>query len=290
MRFTSEQRLDDGVLEREFTLGETPGVLWTPASASVPVPLILLGHPGGLHKMYPRLMARARHSAAEHGFASATIELPGSGDRPRSAAAEQARADLRRALEAGEPVDEIVDRLILPLVEKAVPEWQATLDALLSLPEIGGPVGYAGGVIAIGIRLAVVEPRIAAAGFFAGSFVPRTLFEEARQVTIPLQVLLQWDDEGNDRQAALDLFDAFGSKEKTLHANMGGHTGVPQFEVDDGGPVLRPAPEVRAGRQASSRRQAVPTRTPAHRGQAGLPSMAVASTVKTWRSRHRPDE
>ena len=34
---------------------------------------------------------------------------------------------------------------------------------------------------------------------------------------------------GNDRQAALDLFDAFGSKEKSLHANMGGHTGVPQF-------------------------------------------------------------
>ena len=103
MQFTSEQRLDDGVLEREFTLGEIPGILWTPGSASAPAPLILVGHPGGLHKMYPRLVARARHSAAE-GFAAATIELPGSGDRPRSAAAEQARADLRRALEAGEPV------------------------------------------------------------------------------------------------------------------------------------------------------------------------------------------
>lgn len=182
--------------------------------------------------MYPRLVARARHSA-EYGFAAATIELPGSGDRPRFATAEQARADLHRALEAGEPVDEeIVDRLVLPLVERAVPEWQAALDALLSLPEIGGPVGYSGGVIAIGVRLAVVEPRISAAVLFAGSFVPRTTFEEARQVTIPLHVLLQWDDEGNDRQAALDLFDAFGTKEKTLHANLGGHTGVPQFEGD----------------------------------------------------------
>jgi hypothetical protein len=232
LRFTSQQRLDDGVLEREFTLGEIPGILWTPGSASAPAPLILLGHPGGLHKMYPRLVARARHSAAE-GFGAATIELPGSGDRPRSAAAEEARADLHRALEAGEPVDEIVDRLVLPLVEKAVPEWQATLDALLSLPEIGGPVGYSGGVIAIGIRLAVVEQRISAAGFFAGSFVPAAMFDEARQITIPLHVLLQWDDEGNDRQLALDLFDAFGSKEKTLHANMGGHTGVPQFAGED---------------------------------------------------------
>jgi hypothetical protein len=235
MRFFSEKRLDDAVLEREFVLGEIPGLLWTPESASAPVPLILLGHPPvGLHTMYPRLVARARHSAAE-GFATATIELPGSGDRPRFPAYEQARTDLHRALEAGESVDdEIIDALILPLVDKAVAEWRVALDALLSLPEIGGPIGYAGGVIAIGIRLAVVEPRISAALLFAGSFVPRTMFEEARHVTIPLQVLLQWDDQGNDRQLALDLFDAFGSKEKTLHANMGGHTGVPQFEGDDG--------------------------------------------------------
>lgn len=231
MHVTSERHLDDGVLEREFTLGEVPGILWTPASASVPepAPLILLGHPGGLHRMYPRLVARARQCAAD-GFAAATLELPGSGDRPRSAAAEQARADLRRALEAGEPVgDGTVDALVLPLVDKAVPEWQAALDALLALPGIGGPVGYSGGVISIGVRLAAVEPRIVAAVLFAGSFVPRAMVEEARRVTIPLHVLLQWDDEGNDRQAALDLFDAFGSTEKSLHANLGGHTGVPQY-------------------------------------------------------------
>ncbi|MFD9374287.1 alpha/beta hydrolase [Streptomyces sp. NPDC059999] len=236
MHFTTEQRLDDGVLEREFTLGEIPGILWTPESTSAPTPLILIGHPPlGLRRMYPRLVGRARHYAAEYGFAAATIELPGSGERPRWAAAEQARAGLRRAIEAGEPVSgEIVDALILPLVEKAVPEWRAALDALLSLPEIGGPVGYEGGVISVGVRLAVVEPRIVAAGFFAGSLVPATMFEEARKVTIPLHVLLQWDDEGNNRQAALDLFDAFGSREKTLHANLGGHTGVPRFELDTG--------------------------------------------------------
>ncbi|MFJ4783432.1 dienelactone hydrolase family protein [Streptomyces sp. NPDC088794] len=234
MHFTSERHLEDGVLERDFTLGEIPGTLWTPASASAstPAPLILLGHPGGLPKMYARLVGRARHSASQ-GYASATIELPGSGDRPRLPAAEQARTDMRRALQAGEPVtDDIVDRLVLPLVEQSVPEWRTTLDALLALPEIDGPVGYSGGVIAIGTRLAVVEPRISAAVLFAGSFVPRVILEEARQVTIPLHVLLQWDDEGNDRQAALDLFDAFGSKEKTLHANMGGHTGVPGFAGD----------------------------------------------------------
>lgn len=233
MHFTSEQRLGDGVLERAFALGEIPGILWTP-STSAPVPLVLLGHPPlGLNRMYPRLAARARRCAAE-GFAAAAIELPGSGDRPRLPAAERARADLQRAVAAGEPVTgEIIDALILPLVDRAVPEWRTALDALLALPEIGGPVGYSGGLISIGIRLAVAEPRVVAAGLFAGSFVPRAMFEEARQVTIPLHVLLQWDDEGNDRQAALDLFDAFGSKEKTLLANMGGHTGVPPSAGED---------------------------------------------------------
>lgn len=233
LHFTFTRRLDDGTVERAFTLDEIPGILWTPASAAAPTPLLLLGHPGGHQMMYPRLVGRAR-SAAALGFAAATIELPGSGDRPRIAEIEQARTELRRAVGAGEkPSTEVVEALVLPLVARAVPEWQATLDALLALPEIGGPVAISGGVTAIGVRLAAVEPRIVAAGLFAGSYVPRSMFAEARQVTIPIHMLLQWDDAGNDRQAALDLFDAFGSAEKTLQANMGGHTGVPAFAGED---------------------------------------------------------
>ncbi|MGV9451567.1 dienelactone hydrolase family protein [Streptomyces sp. NPDC003635] len=231
MHFTSEQRLDDGVLQREFTLGEIPGTVWTPGSA--PAPLILMSHNNGLPKADPRLVARARYTAAR-GYAVATIDAAGCGDRPRSAAQERARADLGRAMQAGEPVDEIFESFIGPLVENAVPEWRATLDALLELPDTRGPVGYSGGWAALGIRLAVVEPRIAAAGFFAGGYVPRAQREEARQVTIPLLFLLQWDDEGNPRQRALELFDAFGSTQKTLHANVGGHTGTPRFELEDG--------------------------------------------------------
>ncbi|MER6084832.1 alpha/beta hydrolase [Streptomyces sp. NPDC001833] len=231
MHFTSERRLDDGVLEREFILGEIPGTLWTPESAT-PAPLILMAHNNGLPKSEPRLVARARRTTA-YGYAVASIDATECGDRPRSAAGEQARADLRRAMQAGEPVDDIFESFVGPLVENAVPEWRTTLDALLALPEIGGPVGYSGWT-AVGIRLAAVEPRIAAAGLFAGGYVPRVQREEARQVTVPLLFLLQWDDEGNPRQRALDLFDAFGSKEKTLHANLGGHTGTPWFELEDG--------------------------------------------------------
>ncbi|MFG3345781.1 dienelactone hydrolase family protein [Streptomyces sp. NPDC048018] len=232
MHVTSEERLDDGLLECSFTLGEIPGTLWT-RPGSAPAPLVLMAHNNGLPKSDPRLVARARYTAAR-GYAVATIDAAGCGDRPRSAADEQARADLRRAMRAGEPVDEIFESFIGPLVENAVPEWRTTLDALLELPGIGGPVGYSGGWAALGIRLAVVEPRIAAASFFAGGFVPRAQREEARQVTVPLLFLLQWDDEGNPRQRALDLFDSFGSREKTLHANPGGHTGTPSFELEDG--------------------------------------------------------
>ena len=127
------------------------------------------------------------------------------------------------------------------------------------------------------------------------------MFEEARQVTIPLQVLLQWDDEGNDRQMALDLFDAFGSKEKTLHANMGGHTGVPQFEGDDGGPVLRPAPEVGPRRLQGSSRIRAPDRREMGRpeGRPISPSVGVAGfepttsssrTKRATKLRHTPVE
>lgn len=211
-----------------------------------------MAHNNGLPKGEPRLVARARLTAS-YGYAVPSIDAAECGDRPRSAAAEQARADLRRAMQSGEPVDEIFESLVGPLVENAAPEWRTTLDTLLTLPEIGGPVGYSGWT-ALGIRLAVSEPRIAAAGFFAGGYVPRAQREEARQLTIPLLVLLQWDDEGNPRQRALDLFDAFGSKEKTLHANMGGHLGTPSFEREDGDrffgrhlrwPSRRPAAEGR---------------------------------------------
>jgi dienelactone hydrolase len=235
MLLTRQQRLDDGVLEREFALGQIPGVLWTPpsASAGAPAPLILSGHNGGLHKRLPRLVARARHYAARHGFAVAAIDHPGHGERPRSAAGEQARADLRRAMAAGEPTEEIFESFILPLVEQAAPEWRATLDALQALPEIAGPAAGYEGMAAVGIRLALLEPRVSAAALFAGGFVPDALREEARQTNVPLLFLLQWDDEGNDRRRALDLFDAFGSAQKTLHANVGGHSGTPWFEAED---------------------------------------------------------
>ena len=213
--------------ESELSVGDVPGILWTPDTTAGPVPLVLLGHPGGLEAMRPRLAARAEQAAAA-GFAAAALELPGSGARPRLPELEQARGELRAALHAGRPVPEdVVERLLLPLVDRAEPEWRAAIDQLLARPDVDGPVGWSGGVLALGIRMAGADQRIAAAVLFAGSYVPRSMDDEARALTVPVHVLLQWDDRSNDRQRALDLFDVFGSAQKTLQANLGGHTGVP---------------------------------------------------------------
>lgn len=80
-----------------------------------------MAHNNGLPKGEPRLVARARYSAA-CGYAVASIDAAGCGDRPRSAADEQARAELRRATQSGQPVDDIFESLNGPLVEKAAPE------------------------------------------------------------------------------------------------------------------------------------------------------------------------
>lgn len=78
--------------------------------------------------------------------------------------------------------------------------------------------------------LAAAEPRITAAVF--GVLGHESLTEAAGNVTVPVQFLLQWDDELVERQSGLALFDAFASTEKTLHANSGTHLQVPRFEID----------------------------------------------------------
>jgi hypothetical protein len=70
---------------------------------------------------------------------------------------------------AGEPIGPIVTDYNSSLAERAVPEWQATLDALQALPQIGtgSPIGYSGIALAsaIGLQLTAIEPRITAAVF-----------------------------------------------------------------------------------------------------------------------------
>ena len=199
LQFTAESSAN-GMVERDFTVGDVPGVLWSPAiSAAVRAPLVLMGHGGGNHKKHPAMAGRAQLLVTGCGCHVAVIDAPGHGDRPRTAH-----------------------------------EWRATLDALRELPEIGsdGPVGYFGINMgtAIGVPLVAIEPRITAAVF--GQHWPDVLAEKAKRITVPIEFDMQWDDEHIPREAGLALFDAFASKEKTLHANAGKHKELPRFEAD----------------------------------------------------------
>ena len=233
MQFTATTS-SNGLLERDFTIGDVPGVLWSPATGPDRAPLILMGHGGGNHKKSPAMAGRARLLVTLGGFHVAVIDAPGHGDRPRTAHDEEEIAALFRARAAGEPEGPIVVRYNAHLAELAVPEWRATLDALQELPEIGagGPVGYFGINMgtAIGVPLTAIEPRITAAVF--GQHWPDALAEPARRITVPIEFALQWDDEHIPRESGLALFDAFASTEKTLHANAGAHKDLPRFEAE----------------------------------------------------------
>ena len=233
MRFISETT-SNGVSERHFTLDGIPGVLWSPADATGSRPLVLLGHGGGQHKKTPGILARAQLFVSARGFAVAAIDAPGHGDRPRTERDEQFTARLRERIAAGEPTGSLVADYNAALAAQAVPEWQLTLDALKEAGGIGadGPVGFWGMALGtgIGVPLVAADPRITAAVF--GLVGQETLAITASLITIPIEFLLQWDDELVPREAALSLFDAFASAEKTLHANSGLHMKVPLFELD----------------------------------------------------------
>ncbi|MEU4767384.1 alpha/beta hydrolase [Actinosynnema sp. NPDC023794] len=233
MRITSDT-VADGIRERLFTIGEIPGVLWTPAEGFGPHPLVLIGHGGGRHKKGWEVVSRAFPYVTSCGFAVAAIDAPGTGDRPPHPEIRRLLAVIEAREAAGEPFGPAWPELNETVAAELVPDWQTTLDALQELDSVGGslPVGYYGLSQAgeMGMRLVAAEPRITAA--VLGLVGSDRLIDTAARVTIPVEFVVQWDDEGNPRDSAMKLFDALGSAQKTLHANPGGHFRVPSFEID----------------------------------------------------------
>jgi pimeloyl-ACP methyl ester carboxylesterase len=223
----------DGITERLFTVGDVPGVLWTATGTLRSSALVLMAHGGGQHKQHPGPAARARRYVAA-GFAVAAIDAPGHGDRPRTERDERFAEGMRQRRASGGALGPHIAAYSTELSASAVPEWRATLDRLQDLDDIGpdAPVGFWGVSLgsATGVPLVAEEPRITAAVLglagleFVGGAAPR--------VAVPVEFLLQWDDELVPRDSGLAVFDAFASREKTLHANPGGHIAVPAFEVE----------------------------------------------------------
>ena len=199
---------------------------------------MLMGHGGSQHKKFAGIVSRAHKYVSDFGFVVVAIDAPGHGERVPSEQAAQFVADLQKKFAEGKPVGEVVEREMARLALQVVPEWQATLDAVQTLDFVGtgGTVGYWGVSMggAVGVPFVAAEPRVTAAILGLAGLLPdqKVLADAAARITVPVEFVLQWEDELVPRDSGLALFNAFSSREKTLHANSGGHTRVPSWEAE----------------------------------------------------------
>lgn len=228
MRFTSSTVSPDGVTERDFVHDGVPGVLWIPAGESAG--LVLSAHGGGQHKRAPGMLGRAAQCAAA-GLAVVTLDSPGHGDRARTAEDDRFATEIRARMSTGQDAGALVAEYNALQASRAIPEWRSVLDAL---PALGDHVGFWGVSMgsALGIPLVAAEPRVRSAvlGLIGAT---DALVRAAAAITVPVRFLLQWDDQLVPRDAGLALFDAFATRQKSLHANPGGHGDVPRQELAD---------------------------------------------------------
>jgi pimeloyl-ACP methyl ester carboxylesterase len=240
IEFTREKTVD-GVTERLFDLtvaGErVPAVIWSPEGASGPRPLILMGHGGSQHKKIGSLAARAKGYARKLGYATLAIDAPGHGDRISREEAARLAAEVGARVR-GETTGGsfALMKTMTERAERAVPEWQAALDAVQALSFVGNHerVGYWGVSMgtAIGVRFLAREPRIKCAVLgLAGLRAGAEAYEAAaRAIAIPLEFVFQWEDAVASRESGIGLFNAFASEDKTMHINPGAHADIPVFE------------------------------------------------------------
>ena len=237
--------LENEVVQIEFSVevaGEAvPCVIWKPSASSEPRTLIAMGHGGAQHKKARDIRDRAIRYARLFGWTSLAIDAPNHGDRIPHEAAEAERLKTERrirgdvnapSLSSGEKIA-FLDRL----AAQAVPEWQAALTTTrASFAPAVDSVGYWGisqGTW-IGVPLLAEEKRFTCAVLGLSHVHPdHGAFRRAAQrITVPLRFAFQWDDPIRSRDYGIALFDAFGSSDKSMHINPGGHTEIPATEVE----------------------------------------------------------
>lgn len=231
VRWDGEAVAVEGVRERGFSVDvedrTVPGVLWLPDAGAGPRPLVLLGHGATRHKRIEYLVALGRRLAADYGFAVAAIDGPGHGDRRAPGHLDEVAvfsAFLTEWSREG-------------TVDDMVADWQATIDGLRALDEVGdGPIGYWGlsmGTI-YGVPLVAAEPRIRVAVFGLMGLLGPTrerMAADAATISCPVLFVQQWDDSLIPRAETFELFDAMSSIDKRLHAHPGDHAAVPVEEI-----------------------------------------------------------
>jgi dienelactone hydrolase len=224
-----ESVIGHDVRERRFDLvregRRIPAVIWTPAQADPPHPLVLLGHGGSGTKRQSYIVAMARRLVRDHGIAAAAIDGPVHGDRRPGPPAPPPLVLAEFAQLWANEGDAMTDAMVA--------DWRATLDALQSLPDVGdGPVGWWGvsmGTI-IGLPAVAAGTRFSAAVLgLMGLTGPTSarIARDAPRVRCPVLFLVQWDDALFPHDVAVELWEALGSTGKQLLAHPGDHGDLP---------------------------------------------------------------
>ncbi|HEX3700239.1 MAG TPA: hypothetical protein VHV27_06145 [Phenylobacterium sp.] len=239
----TDVRAEDGVARYSFTVGcggeQVPAVLWAPEAAKGPRPLLLMGHGGSQHKKVENLRLRAIHYAKRLGYAVLAIDAPGHGDRISRDEAARNMAETGARVTGQVATGWTPERLarMAERTRQAVPEWKAALDVAQGFDFVGAeaPVGYwvVSMGTAIGVPFVAGELRIACAVLGLAGLRPGAteMAQAAAKITIPVEFVFQWDDAVAPREHGLALFDAFASRQKTMHVNPGGHMEIPDFEA-----------------------------------------------------------
>jgi dienelactone hydrolase len=231
---------NDGVVARRFDLvvgNETvPGMHWLPAGAAGAHATVCIGHGGFQHKLYGNVPELAIQLVRNLGIGVVALDAPEHGDRIID---KEAAKRAREAIAAGgqRPRDPKALKAMAASAKAHVEEWKALLDALQADERwAAGPFGWWGVSMGTthGIPLVAEDGRFTAAVFGLNALHPRNevMAAQAASITIPILFLNQAEDELMTREAALALWDAFGSSEKTMHMNPGSHVQVPRFERD----------------------------------------------------------
>ena len=234
---------DDGVRARRFDLrvGDevVPGMHWLPRGAAGAHATVCIGHGGFQHKLYGNVPELAEQLVRNLAIGVVALDAPRHGDRiiDREAATKARDQALAAARGGRRGLDPSVVAAMARRTQQHVDEWRALLDALQADERWSeGPFGWWGVSMGTthGIPLIAQDGRFHAAVFGLNALAPGDdeQAQRAASITIPLLFLNQADDELMTRDAALALWDAFGSSEKTMHINPGGHVQVPRFERD----------------------------------------------------------
>lgn len=237
--------LANDVLQIEFSLevagAVVPCVIWKPGAALKSRTLIALGHGGSQHKKAPNIRDQAIQYVESFGWSSLAIDAPKHGDRITREEAEEKRMKTERRLQGDvslpslSPAEKIA--FLDALAAQAVPEWQAALDTALAyfVPAVEA-VGYWGVSQGtwIGVPLLAEEKRFQCAVLGLADLHPKhdAFRRAAERITIPLRFSFQWDDPIRSREYGIALFNAFGSSDKSMHINPGGHTEIPATEIE----------------------------------------------------------